>query len=164
MFQINLKCSCKSVDIEQVFSSSYHHQSNGQVEAYIKFIKCTLKKCFDTKGYPHIALLQIQMTQLVISSLTTILFNHLIRGKMQIISRPLISVNNDKEHYEGLVNRQTKDDKNQGTPRNYVTILTWLAVVVLHEDEGLWTNGTIEGKGSHNHLERSYNICITKTS
>ena len=36
---------CKSINIEQAFSSSYHHQSNGQVEAYIKFVKCTLNKC-----------------------------------------------------------------------------------------------------------------------
>ena len=32
-----------SFNIEQAVSSLYHHQSNGQVEAYIKFIKCTIK-------------------------------------------------------------------------------------------------------------------------
>ena len=35
---------CKSLNIEQAFSSSYHHQRNGQVEAYIKSVKCTLRK------------------------------------------------------------------------------------------------------------------------
>ena len=35
---------CGSLNIEQAVSSSYHHQSNGQVEACIKFIKCTIKK------------------------------------------------------------------------------------------------------------------------
>ena len=34
---------CSSFNIEQVVSLLYHHQSNGQVEAYIKFIKCTIK-------------------------------------------------------------------------------------------------------------------------
>ena len=34
---------CKSVNIEQAISSAYHHQSNGQVEACIKLIKCTFK-------------------------------------------------------------------------------------------------------------------------
>ena len=46
---------CKSLNIKQAFSSSYHYQSNGQVEACIKFEKCTQKKCFDSKGDPHIA-------------------------------------------------------------------------------------------------------------
>ena len=30
-----LKTFCKSLNIEQVFSSSYHHQTNGQTEACI---------------------------------------------------------------------------------------------------------------------------------
>ena len=34
---------CKSINIEQVILSAYHHQSNGQVKACIKFIKCTFK-------------------------------------------------------------------------------------------------------------------------
>ena len=33
---------CKTINIEQAVSLVYHHQSNGQVEACIKFIKCTL--------------------------------------------------------------------------------------------------------------------------
>ena len=53
------KMFCKSLNIEQTFSSSYHHQSSGQVEECIKFVKHTLRKYFDTKGDPHIALLQI---------------------------------------------------------------------------------------------------------
>ena len=53
------KTFCKSLNIEQTFSSSYHQQSNRQVEACIKFAKCTLKKCYDSRVDPHIALLQI---------------------------------------------------------------------------------------------------------
>ena len=148
-----------------MISSSYHHQSNGQVEACIKFAKYTLKKCFDTKGDAHTALLQVQMTPLGLglTSLATILFNHLIRGTMPIISRLPISVNNDEECYEALVNRQTKDDKNQDTPRNYVSVPTGPTVVVQHEDVGPWIHGTVRGKGEHNHHERSYNIYITRT-
>ena len=37
------KTFCKNVNIEQAFSSSYHHQNNGQMEVCIKFVKCTLK-------------------------------------------------------------------------------------------------------------------------
>ena len=54
-----LKTFCKSLNIEQAFSSSYHYQSNRQVEVCITFVKCTLQKCFDSMGDPHIALLQI---------------------------------------------------------------------------------------------------------
>ena len=34
---------CNQLNIEQAVSSAYHHQSNGKVEACIKFIKHTLK-------------------------------------------------------------------------------------------------------------------------
>ena len=37
------KSFCKSLNIEQAVSSSYHHQSNGQGEACIKFVKYMLK-------------------------------------------------------------------------------------------------------------------------
>ena len=53
--------------------------------------------------------------------------------------------------------------KKQGTSRNYVSILTGSAVVAQCEGGGLWTHGTIKGKGDHNHHERSYNILITQT-
>ena len=59
------KTFCKSLNIEQAFSSSYHHHSNGQVEACVKFVKCTLNKCFDSGSDPHIALLQIYMVPLI---------------------------------------------------------------------------------------------------
>ena len=32
---------CKAINVEQAISLVYHHQSNGQVEACIKFIKHT---------------------------------------------------------------------------------------------------------------------------
>ena len=35
---------CKNMNIEQATSSLYHHQSNGQIEVCIKFIKHTMKK------------------------------------------------------------------------------------------------------------------------
>ena len=36
---------------------------------------------------------------------------------MPIINRLLVNSNNDDEHYEALVKRQTKNDKNQDTSR-----------------------------------------------
>ena len=130
-----------------------------------KICKAHIKKCFYSKGDPNIALLQIEMTLLgpELPSPATLLFNHPIRGIMPIIRRPPVGVNNDEEHHEILENSQTKDDKNQGTPRNYVSFPKGSTVAVQCEDGGPWTYGTVEGKGDHNHHEQSYNICITKT-
>ena len=89
-WQFHFRSILHNLNIDQAFSSSYHHQSNGQVEACIKFVKHTLKKCFDSKVDPHIALLQICMTPLGqgLLSLATMLFNCLIRSILPIINRP----------------------------------------------------------------------------
>ena len=39
------RCFCRSINMEQAVSLAYHHQSNGQIEACIRFIKQTFKKC-----------------------------------------------------------------------------------------------------------------------
>ena len=96
-------------------------------------------------------------------NLATMLFNCPIRGIIAIISRAPVGINNDEEHYESLVNRQTRGDKNQGTPKNHISILTGSTIVFQCQDEGPWTHGAIEGKGDYNHHERSYNIHITRT-
>ena len=46
---------------------------------------------------------------------------------------------------------------------NFASLLIGSTVVVQCNDGGPWTHGMIEGKGNHNHHDRSYNICITKT-
>ena len=53
---------------------------------------------------------------------TILLFNYPIRGIMPTINRPLFFVSNSNEHYEALVQRQTKNDKNHNTSRNYAVI------------------------------------------
>ena len=100
---------CKNLNIEQGISSSYYHQSNGQVEACIKFIKLTIKNAINTKSDMHIALLQIRSTPLDqgFQAQQHYYFNPPIRGIMPIHRLP-ISSNNDEEHYEVLVERQTK--------------------------------------------------------
>ena len=82
---------------------------------------------------------------------------------MPIINRPPVVRDNDEESNEALMRRQTKDDKNQRTPRKYVSITIGPIVVVQWEDGGPWTHGTVEGKGDHDHHDRSYNIHITRT-
>ena len=95
---------CKRMNIEQASSSSYHHQSNGQVEACIKFIKHTMKKCIETNEDKHVALLQIRSASLEpgLLSPATLLFNCIIPGIMPIINRLPINLGNDEEHYEVL--------------------------------------------------------------
>ena len=44
-----------------------------------------------------------------------------------------------------------------------MSLPTGSTVVVQHKDRGPLTHGTIEGKGDHNHHDRLYHICITKT-
>ena len=51
---------------------------------------------------------------------------------------------------------------NHDTPTNYAFIPIGSSVVVQCKDGGLWTHGTIVGKGDHNHNNRSYIIRVTK--
>ena len=49
----------RQMNIQQSITSFYHHQSNGQVEVCIKFVKCTIKNCLDTIQDVSLALLHI---------------------------------------------------------------------------------------------------------
>ena len=113
---------CQNVNTEQAASPSYHHQSSRQVEECIIFIICNIKKCIHIRSHVDIALLQVGSTPLVpgLPSPTTLLFNHPIRGIIPIINK----------HYEVLVKRQTKKDKNHDTSRNYTSFLLGSTVVV----------------------------------
>ena len=104
---------CKRVIIEQAVSSSYHHQSNGQVKACIKFIKCTLKKCTESGRDIYMALLQICTLPLGLGlpSPATLLFNRQVRGIMPILDCKPIECDCDDEHHNRLVTRQKKNNK-----------------------------------------------------
>ena len=82
---------------------------------------------------------------------------------MPMINRPPLGIDKDDKHYQVLVRRLTKDDKNQSIPRNYISIPTGSTIAVQCEDGGPWTHGTMEDKGDHNHHDRPYNIGITGT-
>ena len=99
---------------EQAVSLLYHHQSNAQIEACINFLKQMFKECIDTDADPHIALLQIKSTPVGqgLNSCLKLLFKDIIRGIMPILNRSPVNTDNDDEHYETLVQRQAKTDKN----------------------------------------------------
>ena len=61
--------------------------------------------------------------------------------------RPQANTDNSDEHNETLVQRQVRADRNYDTLRNYNSIPVGSTVVVLREDGGLWTYGTIVDKG-----------------
>ena len=58
---------------------------------------------------------------------------------MPVINRLPINLDNDDEHYEALVNRETKNknDKKYDTVRNYVSFSIGSTLVVQQEDGGL---------------------------
>ena len=99
-----LKNFCNSLNIDQAVSSLYHHQSNGQVEACIKFIKCTIKKCSDSGGDIHMVLLQIRTTPLGqgLPSSAMLLFNHPVHGIMPLMGRKPINVDIDDNHHKNF--------------------------------------------------------------
>ena len=68
-----------------------------------------------------------------------------------MINRIPISIDNDDEHHKALVKRQTKNDKNHDTTRNYSILPIAFTVAVQREDGDRWIHGTIIGKGDHNH-------------
>ena len=111
------KSFCNSLNIEQAVSSFYHHQSNGQVEACIKFIKCTMKRFFNSGGDIYIAMLQIRTTPLVqgLPSPATLLFNCPVRNSMLVMDRLLINTNNGGEHHKVLTNRLYRNDQGSDT-------------------------------------------------
>ena len=101
---------CKSINVEQVISSTYHHQSNGQVEACIKFIKCTFKKCADSGRAINMALLQICTMPLSqgLPSLAALMFSKQVYNIMPVIDcKPLIK-DCDDDHHNRLIDRQQK--------------------------------------------------------
>ena len=93
--------------------------------------KAYYQKNIDTKSDIHFALLLIRLTPLGpgLPGLAILLFNHPIRGILPISRLPFNS-NNGDEHYEALVKRQTKNDKNCDSFRNDSSFLLSSSVVV----------------------------------
>ena len=152
---------CKLVNIEQATSSAYHHQSNGQVEASIKFVKCMFKKYTDSGSDINMTLLQIQIMPLghILLSPATLMLNRPVHGIMPVIdSKPLFE-DCDDDHHAKIIKIQLKN--NNDTAVTFSCIPIGSAVVVQPEDSGPWTHGTVVGIGNHTHHEMSYTIQLT---
>ena len=152
---------CNSINIEQVISSAYHHQSNRQVKACIKFIKQTFTKCTDSERDINMALLQIHMMLLGqgLLSLATLICSRQVCSIMPVIDQKPLIKDCDDYHHNKLVERQLKNTNDASSI--FLCIPIGSAVVVQQEDCGPWTHGTIVGTGDHNHHHKSYMIQLT---
>ena len=108
---------CRRLNIEHVTSSSYHHQSNGQVTACIKIVKQTMKICCDTIYTSNSITSQNNTTRPGLPSPATLLFNCPLRGIMLLINILLISIDHDDDHHKSSVERQTKMIQNMILPK-----------------------------------------------
>ena len=101
---------CSSLNVEQAVSSLYHHQNSRQVEACIKIINHTIKKCSDSSDDVHMILLQIRTTPLGqgLPGLATLLFNNLVCSIMPMTDRKPVSVDNDDEHHKNQCTGKAK--------------------------------------------------------
>ena len=88
---------CQNID--QVVTSLYHHHSNGEVVACIKFVKCTIKKCRQINNDTKFASRQIRSTPIGagIPSLA-MLFNRPIRVLLLQIEREQIDIVKDYKY------------------------------------------------------------------
>ena len=103
---------CKSINVEQAVPSAYHLQSNRQVEACIKFLKRTFKKCTESGRDKNIAMLQIS-TMPIGQGLpipATLMFNRQVWGIMHVADDKHIGQDCDDDHHSKLVDRQGKND------------------------------------------------------
>ena len=99
-----IKQLCKQLNIDQAIISSYHHQSNGQVEECIKIVNCFIRKCFDNNNGTDLALLQVRSVPIstgLISS-ATLLFNRQIGALLPKMKREPINIYGNNEYYNAL--------------------------------------------------------------
>ena len=70
---------------------------------------------------------------------------------MPVLDRKPIGRDNDSEIHSKLVHRQHKSDRYNDASPIFASIPIGSTVAVQQEDGGLWTHGTIVGKGDPSH-------------
>ena len=143
-------CSCLYID--QVMTSSLHHQINRQVEASITLVKCTITKGRQANNDVLLALLQLRATpgSADLPSPAIRLRNRPIRALLLQIGREPINVNNDDEYYEALISRPEASTKNNETHKISPLFSAASKVAVQMEVEGSWLYSVIiEGNSEY---------------
>ena len=80
---------------------------------------------------------------------------------MLVLDRKPIGRDNDDEHHCRLIDRQ--HNNNNDASQIFASRPKGPTVVVQQEHGGLWTHGTIVGKGDRNYHKCSYTIQLTTT-
>ena len=107
------------------------------METYLRFLRQTCKKCYDTNTDMNMALWRNRSTPLGgVTKSVTLLFNHPVRGLMLIINGSPISAYNNDDHCKW---KKQKADKHHITLRNYNYIAIESTVAVQWETRGPWT-------------------------
>ena len=99
----------KKFCIQHAVSSPYNHQSNGEAEAYIKFVKRKRKTSYENIAEIYMSLLHIRSTPVSprLPIPATLLFNRLARGLLPRFSGPTIICDNDDINHAALTNSQS---------------------------------------------------------
>ena len=147
--------------MEQVHSSPYNHQSSRQVKACIKFVKQTMKKCFDTNVDENLAILQIWSIPIGpgLLSHAILLFNRPIWGVMPTISRVSMNFDTIKIQWKLLCLHYWKDKG------RLVRIMIQRFYFYSYRADCSTSIGEQWNMdpGGHNHNDRPYKIHMTKT-
>ena len=127
-------------NIDKDVTLSQHYQSNGQVEACIQLVKCTIKKCRQTNNSVHFALLQIRSTPISarLPSPATMLFNRLIRTLLLQIGKEPINVNKDDKYCKALISKNNAYTKKNDTHKDSTIISPGSTAAVQMEDRIPW--------------------------
>ena len=97
---------CRNLNIEQEISSSYHHQSNGQLKECIRFINQTLTICFETNAETYIVYFRLDQLHLGQPyPVLQIIIQLPYKGHHASFNMAPINMNEDDDHYEVLVER-----------------------------------------------------------
>ena len=103
--------------------SSYHHQSNRQGEACIKFVNCTIKNALTLIDI-YLALSHIHSVLIGagLLSLPVMLFNRPIRGLLPQLSRDTINVGKDDILKKALETQQKKNEKGRDAQKEPILL------------------------------------------
>ena len=111
LFQRSSRDSADAMNIHQAVTSSDNHQSSGQAETGIKFVKCIVKKYFDTHNNKYLVFLQVGLMSIGpgLLSLAVLLFSMPVTGLMPKISRSPILFDHDDSLYATLIKKSNKN-------------------------------------------------------
>ena len=150
------------MNIVQTITSSYHHQSNGQVKGCIQLIKYTIKECLGSNNDVNLVLLQMRSTSMCVGIPSPAMqpFNRPIWGLSHQMNKDPIDISNNDAQYEALKAYQNKYVKNNDNHKDSLSFPAGSIVTVQHEDGRPWTHKVTNEVNSSNQKGRYYIIRV----